>query len=114
MIVDQTFIDKFKTFPLDKSHVWYEGVKYRTYREQFKDRSKRELCIAISLETKETYVSFNIFHTRKTTRLKVTEGSADRAIDFIKGFEFESTKVDEPPKDKLVKNVKKRRFFKFL
>ena len=86
MIVDEEFIECFKTFPMGKSHVTYKGENYRTYRETFHERSKRDLCIAISLQNQETLAQFNLYHTSKTVRLKMSEGSVNTAIDFIKNF----------------------------
>ena len=113
MIVDDAFLEALKNFPMGKSHVNYNGGTFRTYREIFKGRTSREVCIAVSLETQDIHVSFNLYHLKKTTRLKMSEGDESSAINFIKGF----TKIDSESQDtKLssVKNDKKRRFFKFL
>ena len=118
MIVDAEFIECFKTFPMGKSHVTYKGENYRTYRETFHERSKRDLCIAISLRNQETLAQFNLYHTSKTVRLKMSEGSVTTAIDFIKNFtpstEAISVKPSPTHSSPPVKNVRKRRFFKFL
>lgn len=118
MIVDEEFIKCFKTFPMGKSHVTYKGEVYRTYRETFHERAKRDLCIAISLQRHETLAQFNLYHTSKTVRLKMSEGSVTTAIDFIKNFtpstEAISVKASPTNSSPSVKNVRKRRFFKFL
>jgi hypothetical protein len=108
MIVDEEFLEKWDAFPMGKSYVMFGDVRYRTYRDIYRKSSKkRELCIAVSTVTKDTHLTFNLYHTPKTVRLKASENTAQATVDFIKSFTADTGEQSKP-------NDHKRRLFKFL